>query len=74
MLFSPDIFNDHHLLAVPASVGLRARKKKDVVPVLQKALELDGPVVVECVVEPEENVYPMVPPGASLTEMLESMA
>ena len=32
------------------------------------------PVVVECVVKADENVYPMVPPGASLTEMVHSMA
>ena len=41
---------------------------------LEKAFETDGPVVVECLVKPEENVYPMVPPGASLTEMVHSMA
>jgi acetolactate synthase-1/2/3 large subunit len=56
------------------AVGLRASEKKEVVPILRKALALDRPVVVECMVEPEENVYPMVPPGASLMEMLESMA
>ena len=30
-----------------------------------------GPFLIDFVVEPEENVYPMVPPGASLEEVLE---
>jgi acetolactate synthase-1/2/3 large subunit len=45
-----------------------------VIPVLEKAFESDRPAVVECIVEPEANVYPMVPAGASLTEMIQSMA
>lgn len=56
------------------AMGLRAKRKKDVIPALRKALETNGPVVVECQVEQEENVYPMVPPGACLTEMVQSMA
>jgi acetolactate synthase-1/2/3 large subunit len=31
-----------------------------------------GPFLVDFIVEPEENVYPMVPPGASLAEVLEA--
>jgi acetolactate synthase-1/2/3 large subunit len=30
-----------------------------------------GPFVINFMVEPEENVYPMVPPGASLAEIVE---
>ena len=30
-----------------------------------------GPFLIDFVVEPEENVYPMVPPGAALAEVLE---
>jgi acetolactate synthase-1/2/3 large subunit len=56
------------------AVGMRVRHRKEVVPALRKALDSDRPVVVECVVEPKENVYPMVPPGKSLTEMIQSMA
>ncbi len=41
---------------------------------LRDAIATDGPVLVECMVKPDENVYPMVPPGASLTEMVHSMA
>ncbi len=56
------------------ALGLRVEKKKDVVPTLKKAFASDLPAVIECIVEKEVNVYPMVPAGASLTEMIHSMA
>ncbi|MDD5679526.1 MAG: biosynthetic-type acetolactate synthase large subunit [Kiritimatiellae bacterium] len=56
------------------ALGLRAKTRAAVVPMLAKAFEADGPAVVECLVEPEANVFPMVPAGASLTEMIQSMA
>jgi len=54
--------------------GIRVKDKKEVAPALKEALSSKGPFVVECIVRQEENVYPMVPPGASLTEMVHSMA
>jgi acetolactate synthase-1/2/3 large subunit len=56
------------------AVGLRVKSKKEVAAALRKAFSIKGPVVVECIVRPDENVYPMVPPGASLMEMVHSMA
>ena len=53
--------------------GLRVEDKKGLAPALQDAFATDGPVVIECRVKQEENVYPMVPPGASLSEMVLSM-
>ncbi|SDN32899.1 acetolactate synthase, large subunit [Desulfonauticus submarinus] len=50
--------------------GYRIKENKEVEPVLEKALASKKTVVVDVWVEPEENVYPMVPAGASLTEML----
>ncbi|WP_457571436.1 biosynthetic-type acetolactate synthase large subunit [Desulfovulcanus sp.] len=50
--------------------GYRVEKKEDVVPVLKQAFASKKPCIVDVWVEPEENVYPMVPAGASLTEML----
>jgi acetolactate synthase-1/2/3 large subunit len=52
------------------AVGLRATRPEEVVPVLQKALAIRRPVVMDFVVEAEECVYPMVPAGAPITEML----
>lgn len=52
------------------AVGLRATKPAEVVPVIKKALSVYKPVIMDFVVEREEGVYPMVPAGADITEML----
>jgi len=52
------------------AVGLRASKPEEVEPVLRKGLALEGLVLMEFHVEKEELVYPMVPVGAPITEML----
>ena len=36
---------------------------------LDEALAIDGPVLIDFRVKPEENVYPMVAPGKGLHEM-----
>jgi acetolactate synthase-1/2/3 large subunit len=51
--------------------GLRVTHKEEVVPAIQKAMEEPGPFLIDFKIEPEENVYPMVPPGAALAEVLE---
>ncbi len=50
--------------------GYLVEKTEDVVPVLTKVFASPKTCIVDVRVEPEENVYPMVPAGASLTEML----
>jgi len=50
--------------------GFRATKPSEVKDVLKEALKSKKTCVVDMVVEKEENVYPMVPAGASLSEML----
>ena len=52
--------------------GLRVTRKAEVVPAIQQAMEEPGPFLIDFVVEPEENVYPMVPPGAALAEVMEA--
>ena len=52
------------------AAGFRVTEQKDVEKTLREAFEVDKPVIVDIRVEREENVYPMVPAGASLTEML----
>jgi acetolactate synthase I/II/III large subunit len=56
------------------AVGLRVTQKKEVAAALRKAIQIRRPVVIECIVKSDENVYPMVPPGASLTEMVQGMS
>ncbi|WP_059051628.1 biosynthetic-type acetolactate synthase large subunit [Paenibacillus senegalimassiliensis] len=50
--------------------GLRATNKEDAKRVWQEALDTPGPVLVEFVVSKGENVYPMVPQGSTIDQML----
>ncbi len=50
--------------------GYRITEEADLVPTLQKALASPNPVIVDVRVAREENVYPMVPAGKGLDEML----
>ena len=52
------------------ALGLRATRPEEVRPVIEKALAHPGPVLMDFQVDPEEGVYPMVPAGAPLTNML----
>ncbi|KPJ76520.1 MAG: acetolactate synthase catalytic subunit [Deltaproteobacteria bacterium SG8_13] len=52
------------------AVGLRATKPQDVEAVLKEGLSVAKPVIMDFAVEREESVYPMVPAGAPITEML----
>jgi acetolactate synthase-1/2/3 large subunit len=50
--------------------GLTVREKSQVVPAITKAMDIDGPVLIDFRIEQEENVYPMVAPGAPVREMI----
>jgi acetolactate synthase-1/2/3 large subunit len=52
------------------AVGLRATKPEEVVPVIKKALATPRTVIMEFVVESDEGVYPIVPAGAPINEMI----
>ena len=52
------------------AVGLRATRPDEVEAVLQKGIDTPGPVIMDFKVTPKECVYPMVPAGAPITEML----
>ncbi|MDY6830795.1 MAG: biosynthetic-type acetolactate synthase large subunit [Thermodesulfobacteriota bacterium] len=52
------------------AVGLRATKPSEVAKVIKKALATPKPVIMDFVVEKEENVYPMVPAGSPITNMI----
>lgn len=51
-------------------LGLRATNEEEAKEAWQKALDHRGPAVVDFVVREEENVYPMVPAGRGLDEMI----
>ncbi len=50
--------------------GVRIEERESLVEQLNEAISYDGPVLVEVLVEKEENVFPMVPPGAAVTDMI----
>ena len=63
---SPDFVK---LAEAYGAVGLRATRPEEVVPILQQAFSTKKPVIIDFVVDPEENVYPMVPTGEPLNQM-----
>ena len=50
--------------------GIRVDSVDEVVPALKAAIDSDGPFVLDFRVEREENVFPMVPAGAAINEMI----
>jgi acetolactate synthase-1/2/3 large subunit len=56
------------------AVGVRITKKADVEDALKKAIATDNVVLIDFVVEAEENVYPFVPAGKPIHEILRGLA
>ncbi len=52
------------------AVGLRATKPEEVEPLLREAFSIKRPVIMDFIVAQEEGVYPMVPAGKNISEML----
>src|SRR5215467_8837356 len=50
--------------------GVRVRKREDVIPAVEAARRARETVVIEFVVEQEDTVYPIVPAGAALHQMI----
>jgi acetolactate synthase-1/2/3 large subunit len=65
---SPDFVK---LAEAYGAVGLRATKPQEVEPVIRAALATDRPTVMDFIVNPAEKVSPMVPAGATISEILE---
>ena len=54
--------------------GIKVTKKKDVRPAIEEAIRTPGPVMIDFEVAREENVFPMVPAGKAITEMIGGLA
>jgi acetolactate synthase-1/2/3 large subunit len=50
--------------------GIRCSKQTDLPRAIGQLLEHDGPAVLECLVEKHEHVYPMVPAGKTVADMV----
>lgn len=49
----------------------RITKKEEVEPVFKAALEAKEPILIECIIDPDEKVWPMVAPGAAISEIVD---
>ena len=52
-------------------LGIRVTEKSQVRSAIERAMEHDGPALIDFVVEEEENVFPMIPSGQTVHEMIE---
>ena len=48
--------------------GIRVTCVEELEPAIKTAMEAKEPVVIECVIDSDEKVWPMVAPGASISE------
>jgi acetolactate synthase-1/2/3 large subunit len=68
MSYQPDFVK---LAEAYGAVGLRVSRESELDQALEQALQVtDRPVILDIMVEREADVYPMVPPGGSLSHML----
>lgn len=65
--FQPDFVK---LAEAYKAIGFRVTKPEEVAPALKEAIKARRPALIDCVVEREENVWPMVPAGAAINKML----
>ena len=52
--------------------GIRVTKCEEVAPALEKAISLGRPVVLDCIIDSDDKVFPMMPAGAPLEETFDA--
>jgi acetolactate synthase-1/2/3 large subunit len=65
--FQPDFVK---LAEAYNALGFHVTRPEQFAPALEKAIKARRPAIIDCRVEREENVYPMVPAGAPINKML----
>ena len=70
--YSNTILNDAvdfvKLAEAMGAEGIRVTKKEEVAPAIEKAISLGKPVVIDCMIDCDDKVFPMVPAGASIED------
>lgn len=51
--------------------AIKVTKKEEVAPAILEALDSQGPVVIECMIEEDDKVFPMVAPGAPIDDVFD---
>ena len=64
----PDFVKLAEAFGIPA---IKVTQRDRVMPALRDAQNYQGPYLIDFILEPQENVYPMVPPGAALKDTVE---
>ncbi len=60
---------------VSEGLGCKAIKvstKDELVPALKEAMEYNGPVVIECIIDQDDKVFPMVAPGGAIAKAFDA--
>jgi acetolactate synthase-1/2/3 large subunit len=52
------------------AAGYRIRQTDEITPVLEKAFTSTGPVVIDVVIDSDEKVLPMIPPGGTINDII----
>ena len=70
--YSHTVLNDSvdfvKLAEAMGAKAYRITKKEELRPVLQEAMALGAPVVIDCQIDCDDKVYPMVSPGAPIQD------
>lgn len=70
--YSNTILNDGvdfvKLAEAMGATGMRAMSQEAFAEELAKALEMKTPVLIDCIIDSDDNVWPMVAPGAPISE------
>lgn len=73
--YSNTILNDKvdfvKLAEAMGAVGIRVTNKEEVGPAIEKAISLHVPVVIDCQIDCDDKVFPMVPAGAAIEEVFD---
>ena len=52
--------------------AIKITRKEEAGPAIQKALSINGPVVLDCMIEADDKVFPMVPAGAPISDAFDA--
>ncbi len=73
--YSNTVLNDKvdfvKLAEAMGAAGILVTKREEVGPALEKAIALNAPVVIDCQIDCDDKVFPMVPAGAAIEEVFD---
>lgn len=52
--------------------AIKVTKKEEVGPAIEKAIALKAPVLIDCLIQEDDKVFPMVPAGAPISEAFDA--